>query len=108
MTIMITMWMFLGVFVVFGLWKHSRFLNYLRDNHRAVWESLGSPSLILNNSILNGLKTQKFIFTRAYRKQNDINLTKAGNFLLGYLIFYLLYFASFIVLFFYVGLRTKA
>jgi len=105
MAIMITMWIFLGVFVLFGIWKHHQFLNYLRVNHEDVWESLGRPTLLLNNSVLNGLNTQKFIFTRAYRKQNDENLTKVGNFLLGFMVFFLFYFLGFIAVFFYVGLN---
>ena len=50
---------FLALAVV-GLALHVWFLRELKKRHGAVWRRLGEPSLFLNNSIRNGLRTLKF------------------------------------------------
>jgi predicted RND superfamily exporter protein len=47
------------------------FMNYLKRAHRQTWIELGSPSIILNNSIMNGLQTIRFIFGNRYKALND-------------------------------------
>jgi hypothetical protein len=49
-------------------------MNYLKRVHPAKWEELGSPSILLNNSIRNGLSTSGFIFGGKYRQLNDPRL----------------------------------
>lgn len=50
---------FLALFVV-AVSLHAWFLHELRTRHAEVWRGLGEPSLFLNNSIRNGLRTLKF------------------------------------------------
>ncbi len=51
-------------------------MNYLKNAHRKIWTDLGSPSIILNNSIRNGLLTLGFMFGSKYRNLNDPKLNK--------------------------------
>lgn len=52
------------------------FMKYLERVHRDTWLELGSPSIILNNSIQNGLLTLRFLFSGRYRTLNDPKLAK--------------------------------
>lgn len=51
-------------------------LNYLKKVHRKTWIDLGSPSIILNNSIRNGFLSFGFLFGSKYRALNDQKLNK--------------------------------
>ncbi len=51
-------------------------MNYLKNAHRKTWIDLGSPSIILNNSIRNGLLTVGFLFGSKYRTLNDQKLNR--------------------------------
>lgn len=51
-------------------------MNYLKNAHHKTWIDLGSPSIILNNSIRNGLLTFGFLFGSKYRTLNDQKLNK--------------------------------
>lgn len=64
---------------VVGLTVYSNLLVYLKRKHREVWESLGSPSLFLNNTIANGFRTQSFLLRRKYATLNDPSLVKKGD-----------------------------
>jgi hypothetical protein len=50
------------------------FMNYLKRAHREIWLGLGSPSIILNNSIGNGFLTLRFLFSGKYKTLNDPKL----------------------------------
>ncbi len=52
--------------------------RYLRRNHWAVWESLGSPSFFWNNSPRNGFLFVSWLLGRNYRLLNDKTAEKAG------------------------------
>lgn len=54
---------------------YARLLYVLRHRHRETWTALGEPSLILNNSVMNSVRVQRFVWTREYRKLADRELT---------------------------------
>ncbi|MBA4210369.1 MAG: hypothetical protein C0454_12650 [Parvibaculum sp.] len=51
------------------------FMRYMRRNHRETWEALGSPSLFLNNTPMNNIRTTKFLLTRRHRTLDDSRLS---------------------------------
>ena len=53
-TIQIVWFSVLFAAVVAWYWLAARMFRLLREDHREVYESLGSPSLVVNNSIRNG------------------------------------------------------
>ena len=55
----------------------ARIFRRLRANHPAVWESLGRPTLIRNNSIENMSRVRKFIRRGEFRELRDGELEKA-------------------------------
>jgi hypothetical protein len=50
------------------------FMNYLKRAHHDTWIELGSPSLILNNSIRNQFLTFRFLWSSRYKKLNNPKL----------------------------------
>jgi len=70
----------LAVVAVIGFGMSYRFLAYLRNNHHEVWEELGSPSLILNNSIRNSLATMSFMWRKEYIRLGDHKLIRIARF----------------------------
>lgn len=74
---------------------YVRFLYVLRHRHRETWTALGEPSLILNNSIMNSVRVQRFVWTGAYRRLADRELTLLANVLrlaaLAYLVAFVLF-----------------
>src|SRR5438477_12662691 len=70
------------------------FLRRLRTYHSATWEELGAPTLILNNSISNSLRTCRFIWTGEYRVLDDRVLNTLGAALRLYWIAYGLLFVA--------------
>jgi hypothetical protein len=60
---------------------------YLKTAHHSVWLELGSPSLILNNSLMNNWKFLKFLLRRDYKLLRDRTLeNRAGRTLTLFLI----------------------
>ena len=76
----------LVVLAAIGFGLSYRFLAYLRNNHREVWAELGSPSLIVNNSIRNSLATMSFMWRKEYLRLGDHKLNRMARFnvLFGY------------------------
>ena len=77
-------------------------LRALRIDHEGEWVEMGRPSLILGNSIRNGLAVVQFLFTRSYRELASrrvrlLGATSFGLLLLGILVF-LVELALFLVL----------
>jgi len=70
---------FIGWFVMCG-----QFLRMLRTRHEQRWIALGKPSLILNNSISNGIAVTRFLWRRKYMELEDERLTRLGSFMLVY------------------------
>ena len=51
-----------------------RFFKILETRHPEKYESMGKPSLIMNNSISNNLSFMKFIFRKEWKQINDNGL----------------------------------
>lgn len=64
-----------GLFVVIvlleALWR-----NAIRVRHPETWKALGSPTLILNNSIANSLRMERFLWRGEYRVLGDRGLNR--------------------------------
>ena len=62
-----------GVYLVLVV----RLLTRLRDNHQALYESLGSPSLFANNSPRNNLRFLGWLYRRDYSDLSDAATVKS-------------------------------
>ena len=62
----------------------SYFLRLLRTRHEERWISPGKPSLILNNSIANGIAVMRFLWRREYMELEDQQITRLCGFMLVY------------------------
>jgi hypothetical protein len=87
----------LVVSVVFGLAMHSRLLRDMRSRHPGVWESLGRPTLVVNNTISNGLAVQRFLWRKEYEALGDPEFERLARRLRTFGICYLIFFAAVIV-----------
>ena len=54
----------------------ARLFRLLREEHGEVYESLGSPSLFLNNSVKNNWLSLRFLATGSYRELGDKRVTR--------------------------------
>ena len=64
------------VFAVVIVYLHYQLLSILRDAHPVKWQELGSPTLVLNNSMKNSLAVLKFLRNREHLGMDDQRLTK--------------------------------
>ena len=70
----------------------------LERMHSQKYESMGRPSLFLRNNMSSGLATMKFLFAREHRSLNDRVLSRLSDFMLAYLVVYLVLFFGLFVL----------
>jgi hypothetical protein len=59
-----------------GLAVGRYLLAYLKRAHPMVWVELGSPSLLLNNSIRNNWLSIKFLWSARHRELHDEKLSR--------------------------------
>jgi hypothetical protein len=78
------------VFVWFALCH--RLFKSLQTRHPEKYEAMGRPSLIINNSLSNNISFMKFLFKREYLDLNDPGISKLAQFMLIYLLVYLIGF----------------
>ncbi|MCL1050455.1 hypothetical protein L2755_12565 [Shewanella abyssi] len=90
--------LFLSVLVWFFLCH--RLFKILELRHPEKYESMGKPSLIMNNSISNNMAFMRFLFKSEWRELDDSGVTSLSK---GMLVFFLLYSAVFLV--FFVGIN---
>jgi len=64
----------------------------LRLRHPDKYESMGSPSLIMNNTLSNTISFIKFLIKREWQELNDSSITSLGKGMLTFLIIYLLFY----------------
>lgn len=83
---------FLALLVV-GFALERAFREALRQRHPAVWASLGSPTLIWNNSLANNFSTQRYLWTSRYGALGDKHLSGVALALKLVSVAYLLAFA---------------
>lgn len=72
----------------------------LKKYHNKEYKMLGEPSIFWNNSLRNNFLFAKFLFARKYQKLNDKYLENICKGMLIFLIIYLVFFVSMIVLIF--------
>ena len=91
---------FLGLVVscVAGFALTLRFHSTLRDKFPEIWESLGRPTLFLNNSIGTGLAIRRFLRKRAYEKTGDAEFIHFCTMFRYYRQFYVIYFFAGLIL----------
>lgn len=70
----------------------TRLFRLLREDHPEVYESLGSPSLFLNNTIKNNWLSLRFLVTGRYRELGDKRVTRLCNVMRVFLAAYLVWF----------------
>ena len=87
----------LAVGCVGGLVATQFFLRYLRLHHRDTWEKLGSPSLVMNNSIRNGLAVTRWLWAKEFLDLEDPRLTRFAKSMLLYQILYLALFGVVVI-----------
>ena len=87
--------LFAAILAWFGL--ASRLIWLLRDSHNDVYESLGSPSLFLNNSIRNNWLGLKFLVTGSYRNIKDNRVTQLCRLMRLFLVVYMVWLVGPIV-----------
>jgi hypothetical protein len=80
--------------VVFWFFLCSRLFKILKNRHPEQYQRMGSPSLVLNNTISNNFLFLKFLVGRGWRPLNDTTLSRLGGFMLVFLCAYLMLFAG--------------
>ena len=85
---------FCSVFVWFFLCY--RLFKILETRHPEKYESMGKPSLIMNNSLSGNITFMKFLFKREWRYLDDTGLATLGK---SMLVFFAIHTVGFLVLF---------
>ena len=67
------------VLAAIGISAHAFLVRRLRSHHSNIWEELGSPTLVLNNSISNGLAVQKCIRSGRLESLDDPVLARTSK-----------------------------
>ena len=88
----------LTVIFVLAMILHGVFLHRLRREYPSVWESLGRPTLIINNSPRNSLASLKYLFTARYRELPDHSFVRYCDFLRMFDLAYGVIFGSWLLL----------
>ena len=70
------------------------FLRYLRVHHVSTWQNLGSPTLVMNNTIRSGLSVMRWLWKKEYLALEDPHLTRFAQ---AMIVYQVLYFVLFIV-----------
>jgi len=85
--------LFIGliILVIIGIALHYTFLKRLRYQFPDIWQELGSPTIFLNNSIQNSLKTQGFLWKKKYAELADSQFVRLCNTLRMVTLFYIIY-----------------
>jgi hypothetical protein len=74
--------------VAIGFFLIHRVYEILEKRHPEKYEAMGSPSLIMNNSISNNISFMKFIFKLEWKDLGDPSLSNLSRFLLVYFVVY--------------------
>jgi hypothetical protein len=75
----ITLWIIFVILILITLILVADFFHYLKAMHRAVWENLGSPHLLVNNSIQNNFAFLAYLAKGNYLLSNDEVLARKGS-----------------------------
>jgi hypothetical protein len=84
------------LFVMVGIWflLIRDLFKILETRHPQKYEAMGRPTLFLRNNISNGLATMKFLLAREHLELKDARLSRLSDFMLAFLIAYLVIFLS--------------
>ncbi len=74
--------------VAIGFFLIHRVYKILKNRHPEKYEAMGSPGLIMNNSISNNISFMKFIFKLEWKDLGDPSLSNLSGFLLVYFVVY--------------------
>jgi uncharacterized membrane protein YidH (DUF202 family) len=69
------------ILAVVILYLNYKLLSMLRQNHPQKWRELGSPSLIINNSIQNNVAVLRFLKNKEYVSIGDKRVTTISRLL---------------------------
>ncbi len=75
---------------LYGLFSYKNYIAFIREKHNDVCVSLGSPSLIMNNSPSSSLNVLRFLWHKDYLEFNDEEFTDQSK---KMILMYRLYFA---------------
>ena len=81
-----------GISCVAGLALTAYLLRMLRKRHEPTWTSLGSPSLVRNNTISNNMAVLRFLWSKEFLELDDPQLTRLCFFVMFYQVAYLILF----------------
>ncbi len=89
--------LFIGLFIV-GFTLDGVLRRSLRRRHPEVWRSLGSPTLVMNNSISNGLRLERFLWASEYKALSDPALNRLALTIKVVFVVYTIVFVSVIAI----------
>jgi hypothetical protein len=72
-----------------------RLFKLLKTRCPQKYTSMGSPGLIMNNTIRNNISFIKFLFWREYQELNDQGIIKLSRFMHVFIVVYLAIFLFF-------------
>ena len=89
---------FIVLIVSILIWFYlcARFDTILKKRHPMIYEEIGKPNLLTNNTFSNNILFFKFLFSNEWKKLNDQKLIKLAQFMklffIGYICFLLYIF----------------
>ncbi len=89
----------LFVAVLAGFIPSYKMHKIFRVRHQNLWEKLGKPTMILNNSIANNLSVLRFLWKKEYEKTKDSELIAVCRFNRIYFQIYLIFFGIVLLVF---------
>ena len=90
----------LGLLLIVGALQTRRLIRMLRERHERVYESLGRPTLFLNNSVSNGARLMAFLWRGRFKETSDRELIQCASRLRVIQAAYFALFATALFLFF--------
>ena len=96
------------VFVACGIISYATMAQLhrtLRDQHPAIYESLGQPTLFWNNSGKNSLAVMKFVLSGRFRETQDPEVIRLCRFIRAFSYTYWAFFIAVVVLGFVLSAR---
>jgi len=99
-TAIIVLWCIQAIGTAIYLFQIGWLLRCLKASHFAVWESLGSPHLILNNRPSNNWLVLRWLWTKEYSELSDPDFERRAGFVRALLLTLTANFALLLLLFF--------
>jgi len=90
----------LALLLIVGAIQTHRVISMLREGHEDLYDSLGRPTLLLNNSISNSVRLVAFVWSGRVREASDQNLLRCALRLRWIQAAYVVFFATALGLFF--------